>query len=155
MSSVSQSSSSPTPRRGFLSKMFQKPVSTQTRSYPHTSTSARDSESTLVSPPGPSPPKSDGQRDPNAVFGALASTYGWGGVHVPALPSDPATTGKSKKTPGNKPTTAKQDAAATAPSTPQQPLRRPLTQAQREQAIVDLSSRYGHASLFPGGRGGM
>ena len=164
MSNVSNSSSSSTPRRGLFSKMFQKPVSTQNHPYPHSSTSARDSgitfepddgsstltlipDSTLVSQPSQSSPRKDGQRDPNAVFGTLSSTYGWGGVHVPALPSD----GKSKK---SKPTAAQQDAAAPAPSAPHQPLRRPLTQAQREQAIVDLSSRYGHTSLMPGGRWG-
>src|ERR1700761_2444277 len=110
MSNVSKSSSSSTPRRGLLSKMFQKPASTQNHPYPRPSTSARDSgitfepevgsstltlisDSTLVSPSGQSSPRKDEQRDPNAVFGALSSTYGWGGVHVPALPSD----GKAKK----------------------------------------------------------
>jgi hypothetical protein len=111
-----------------------------------------NSESTLVTPPGRSSTKKDGQRDPDAVFGALSSTYGWGGVHVPALPSDPAAPSKSKKTPAVKSAATQQDAAAPAPSTPHKPLRRPLTQAQREQAIVDLSSRYGHASPLPGGR---
>jgi len=144
MSSVSKSSSSSASRRGFLSKKFQKPVSTQTHPYPDSSTLGRDSESTLVSPPSQSSTKKDGKRDPDAVFGALSST------HVPALPSDPAAPAKSKKTPAVKPAAAQQDAAS---STPNQPLRRPLTQAQREQAIVDLSSRYGgFASPLPGGR---
>jgi len=153
MSSVSTSCSPSTPRRCLLSKMFQKPVSTQTHAYSNTSTSARDSQSTLVSPPGQSSPKKGG--DPDAVLGTLASTYGWGGALVPALPSEPATTGKSKKAPRVKPTAVKQDAAAPASSTPHQPIRQPLTQAQREQAIVDLSSRYGHGSPLPGGRWGM
>ena len=168
MSSVSKSSSFPTtPRRGLFSKMFQKSVPTQTHPYPHPSTSARDSgniletavvsspltpntESTLVSPTRSSP-KKDEQHDPNASFGALASTYGWGGAHIPALPSASATTGKSKK---KKPSAAQKSAAsaAQAPSAPHQPLRQPLTQAQREQAIVDLSSRY---MTLPGGRGRM
>jgi len=152
MSTASKSSSSSTSRRSFLSKMFQKSVSTQTHPYPRPSSHGRDSESTIVSPPSQSSTKKDGQRDSDAVFGALASTYGWGGVHVPALPSDPAAPGKSKKTPAVKPTAARQDVAAPAPSTPHQPLRRPLTQAEREQAIVDLSSRYGHTSTLPGGR---
>ena len=43
MSSVSTSPSSSTPRRGLLSKIFQKPVSTQTHPYPNSRTSARDS----------------------------------------------------------------------------------------------------------------
>jgi hypothetical protein len=155
MSSVSTSSSSSTPRRGLFSKMFQKPVSTQTHPYPNPSTSARDSESTLVSPPTQSSPTKDGQRDPNAVFGNLSSTYGWGRALIPALPSEPATTSESKKAPRLKATAVKQDAAAPISSTPHQPIRRPLTQAQREQAIVDLSSRYGPGSPLPGGRWGM
>ncbi|KAI9454066.1 hypothetical protein BJY52DRAFT_1225303 [Lactarius psammicola] len=146
--SVSKSSSSSTSRRGLLSKMFQKPAPTQTHPYTHPSSSGGNSESTLVSPPSRSATKKDGQRDPDAVFGALASTYGWG-VHVPALPSEPAASGKK---PAGKPAAAQQDVAAPASSTPHQPLRRQLTQAQREQAIVDLSSRYGYASPLPGGR---
>ncbi|KAI9442981.1 hypothetical protein H4582DRAFT_1921699 [Lactarius indigo] len=149
MSSVSKSTSPSMPRRGLLSKMFQKPTSTQTHPYTHPSTSARDSESTIVSPPSRGVTRKDEQRDPDAVFGTLSSTYGWGGVHVPALPSEPAATGKMSAT---KPATTQQDVAAPAPSTSHQPLPRQLTQAQREQAIVDLSSRYGYASPLAGGR---
>lgn len=150
MSSVSKSSSpsESTSRRGLLSKMFRKPTSAQTRPYTHPSTSGSDSESTLFSPPSRSATTKDGRRDPDAVFGALASTYGWG-VHVPALPSEPAATGKM---PATKPATAQKDVAAPAPSTSHQPLPRQLTQAQREQAIVDLSSRYGYSSPLAGGR---
>ncbi|KAH9010959.1 hypothetical protein EDB84DRAFT_1070074 [Lactarius hengduanensis] len=104
--------------------------------------------STLFSPPSRSATTKDGRRDPDAVFGALASTYGWG-VHIPTLPSEPAATGK---TPATKPATAQKEVAAPAPSTSHQPLPRQLTQAQREQAIVDLSSRYGYASPLAGGR---
>ncbi len=166
MSRVSKSSSSSsTSRRGLLIKMFRKSKSTHPYSY--LSTSRRDSGTcrpcepatgiSASNEPTPNPDsttlpsqgslKKDGQSDPHAVFGALSSKYGWGGVYIPVLPSEPAATGKSTKIAG-KHAVAQQDVAAPTPpyrghSSPA--FRRQLSQARREQAVVDLSSRYGNA----------
>jgi hypothetical protein len=86
------------------------------------------------------------QRDFSVAFGTLSSKYGLG-AHVPALL--PSETMKSKKIMGKQPGEPKDTSTSPSSSSPSAPK---LTQAQREQALVDVMSRYSGASPLPGGR---
>ncbi|KAI0298082.1 hypothetical protein B0F90DRAFT_824826 [Multifurca ochricompacta] len=145
LKAVSKPTSSPFPSHcELLTKMFRKRNS-QTTS-PYNSALGRDSNNTLVDPQRST--KKGGKPDPDVIFGTLASTYGWGG-HVPApLPEKSKKNASKRSAPPPPPHTP--TPTSTSPSPPRQ---QTLTQAQREQAVADLASRYGWAaSSFPGCR---
>ncbi|KAI0265677.1 hypothetical protein BC834DRAFT_173732 [Gloeopeniophorella convolvens] len=164
MPTASNNTGSPaTSQTGLFSKIFRKGVS-QT-AYPYENKIGRDSSKNLspsvaftanptldVTLVGNQPTADKGQqRDPDAAFGSLASTYGWG-VGIPApLPSERK---DKKKSASKQQVSSASISSASTPSTPYSnaPRQPKLTQAQREQAIVDLTSQYGWASTVPSGR---
>jgi len=147
MSSVSKpSSSSSTSHCRLFSKMFRKRDPQATDIY--RGAAGRNSNSTLVDPQHST--EKGGQRDFSAASGTPSSKYGRGEHVLAPLPSEPM---KSKKVMGKQPGEPKDTSTSPSSLSPASaPSQGKLTQAQREQAVVDVMSTYSWGSPFPGGR---
>ncbi|KAH9972010.1 hypothetical protein BGW80DRAFT_411723 [Lactifluus volemus] len=124
-------------------KILRKWAPQATRTHRGT-TKRRHSDSTLVNPQQLT--GKNEKRDFEAAFVTLASTYGWGAPIPAPLPSEPT---QSRKIARKRPAHPKETPTPPPPSPPSQ---QTFTQAQREQAVVDVMSRYSWASPLPGGR---